>query len=477
VTDRLTGETRVVATAAPGVTWSDPVWSPDGTHLALVEDVTDATIRSVPHAEETLLLAVVELATGTVQYPAGRGRRKTYAPAWSPDGARLAFPYSPHEFVFPWHWELGVVAASGGDVQCFAGEYFIQGSVCWHPDDRTVYCQGARGSTHQVLRVDTATGRVQPLTDAPGGHEEFSLSKDGRWLVCAYQSPASLKEIYLLSTDGRQRRRLTRTSKRLERFHLAETEIVRWRAPDGLELEGALVKPLGCQPGQRYPMIVDLHGGPVVGGMAWGFYPEWHWLAAQGYLVFAPDFRGGQTYGWCAPPAEAEPGYEEHDVLDVIAGADWLVHAGYADPERLGLHGISYGAGLITRIISRTHRFRAAVAIAASVASWDMHYGAFLGGNPIRAREMGGRPWEVPEMYERHNLMRELHNVRTPTLILKGENDRGVGPNVLYTWLYQLGVEVEYVVYRGEGHTISEPDHRADCWRRTLAWFDRHLRE
>jgi dipeptidyl aminopeptidase/acylaminoacyl peptidase len=299
VTDLKTAETHLVATAAPGITWSDPVWSPEGQRLALVENAFAAT-----GGEHELHLAVVDLEARSVHHPAGRSRCKVFIPSWSPDGARLALPYSPHEFVHPWHWDLGVVAACGGEVHCLAGDYFID-SVCWHPDGHTVYCRGGRGSTRQVLRVDTASGQIQPLTDVPGHHEHLRLSRDGQWLIGTYQSPTTLSEVFLLSTDGRERRRLTRVNERLERFRLAEAEVVRWRAPDGMELEGVLVKPLEYRPGQRYPVIVDLHGGPVEGGMA-EFHAEYHWLAAQGYMVFAPDFRSGQTYGWCPPPADAE---------------------------------------------------------------------------------------------------------------------------------------------------------------------------
>ena len=190
----------------------------------------------------------------------------------------------------------------------------------------------------------------------------------------------------------------------LAQFQLAETEIARWSAPDDLELEGVLVKPLAYQPGQRYPVIVDLHGGPVRGGMA-EFNLAYHWLAAQGYMVFGPDFRGGQTYGWCPPPAEAEQGrdYEELDFLDVSAGVEWLVEAGYADPDRLGVHGFSYGASLINRIISQTDRFRAAVALAGGVLPWDVEYAGIVGGNAVLEHEFGGRPWEIPAVYQRHN--------------------------------------------------------------------------
>lgn len=430
--------------------------------------------------EEEFHLVVLDRETGIAHYPAGRSRQKAYLPAWSPDGTRLALPFSPHEFVHPWHWDLGVVDAGGGSVQRLAQDYFI-GSVCWHADGRNVYCRGGRGSTRQVLRVDIATGNVQPLTDAPGHHEQLRLSRDGHWLVCTYQSPTTLPEVYLLSTDGTVRRRLTRINERLEPFRLAEAEIVQWRAADGLELEGVLVRPLDYVQGQRYPVIVDLHGGPVEGGMA-GFHPEYHWLAAQGYMLFAPDFRGGQTYGWCPPPAEAEHGrdYEELDLLDVLEGVDWLVSAGYADPARLGVHGFSYGASLINRIISHTDRFQAAVAGAGGALPWEVNYGSFVQGNvignSILAQEYGGRPWEVPEVYRRLNPLSRLHLARTPTLILRGELDGMAGAKALFTWLYQVGVEVELVQYMGEGHVIQKPEHRLDYWHRAWAWLDQHLR-
>src|SRR5262249_37755165 len=149
------------------------------------------------------------------------------------------------------------------------------------------------------------------------------------------------------------------------------------------------------------------------------------------------------------------------------------------DPARLGVYGFSYGAGMISRILGRTTRFGAAVVRAGGIAPREVEYGSMLRantvGNAILAQEFGGRPWEAPEGYQRQNLLAHLHHARTPTLILNGESDTGFGPNILYTWLHQLGVEVEYVIYQGEGHVIRQPEHRADCWRRTLAWFDRHL--
>ncbi len=466
VVDVTTGAAEAAARSAPGVNWQMVVWRPDGRAVALWERGPDLNEADRP--------AVLDLETGQVRHPAGRGLRPGYSLTWSPDCTRLAFAHSPHDFLHPFRPELGVVAATGGEVACFAGDYIIE-DVVGYLDEHTVLCVGGRGIGRQLLRVDTLSGAVQALTDLPGDHGDVRLSTDRQWLVCTYRTPTTFPELVLLSADGRERRPLTGFSDRLASFRLAEIEIMRWPAPDGLEIEGWLVKPLDHQPGRRYPLIVDLHGGPV-GGVRADCRPEWHWLAAHGYMLFAPDFRGGQTYGWCPPPAEGELAYEELDFLDTMAGVDWLVARGYADPMRLGVYGFSYGSGLINRILGRTNRFRAAVAGAGGVAPLDADYGSMLGGNAILAREFGGRPWEVPEIYQRHNPMTHLHHARTPTLILNGESDAGWGPSILYTWLQQQGVPVDYVKYLGEGHMIRKPEHRRDYWRRTLAWFDLYLR-
>jgi dipeptidyl aminopeptidase/acylaminoacyl peptidase len=361
----------------------------------------------------------------------------------------------------------------GGEVACPADAYFVE-DVGGYLDDRTVCLIGARGIGLQVLRVDTVTGSVRPLTEGMADHYPLRVSPNRQWLVSTDRTPTRLREVILLSADGRERRVLSRVNERLKRFRLAEVAVVRWPTPDGLELEGLLVKPLDYRPGRRCPTIVDLHGGPV-GGVRVDCRPEWHWLAAQGYMIFAPDFRGGQTYGWCPPPAEAEPGYEELDFHDIMSGVAWLVDAGYADPDRLGVFGFSYGAGLINRILGRTDRFRAAIVRAGGILPPEIDWAGKRGGNAIIAREFGGRPWEVPEVYRRHDPLPLLHQARTPILILNGADDDGLGAWVLYTWLTHLSVPVEYIRYGGEGHVISKPKHCADVWRRTLAWFDRHL--
>jgi dipeptidyl aminopeptidase/acylaminoacyl peptidase len=203
-------------------------------------------------------------------------------------------------------------------------------------------------------------------------------------------------------------------------------------------LEGWVVKPLDFEEGRRYPLIVDLHGGPS-GGIMQEFNPEWHWLAAHGYLVFAADFRGSQLYGRFDPPTEPA------DQKDVLAGIEALVKRGDADPQRMGLRGHSYGAGL---------------------AAW-------LGGSGrFQAIVMTGF---VGYAEEDSSESSPLEGYRGSTLILQGEHDDASSPETLVRNLRSLGIEAVCRVFPGEGHLISEPENRRDLLSQMLEWFNRHL--
>lgn len=459
VVDAASGGAHEATVLPEGVRCSGPAWSPDGTRVALTANVLQASgDRGTAGQRAQHVLALLDPRGGAVGYPLGWTTQQAFAPRWSPDGRRLALPFSPHEAPhFLWRPACGVLPTGSldqvtGDAQkvaalplptCFATDYYVHpwGSVRWHPDGRSLFCRGSRGISAQVLRVDTATGAVAELTAETGVHDHLSPSADGRWLACTFRSPRSLPELHLLSADGRARRRLTDGAEALRPLALGETEVVGWTAPDGLALQGLLVTPGG---GDRRgaappPVIVDVHGGPVASLLA-EFHPEWHVLAARGYAVFAPDFRGSQLYGWYgAPTAPA-------DARDVLAGVEWLAATGRFDATRVGLRAHSYGcqvAGLLLGLPAAARRFGAAV-LSGTVA-----------GN--------------------EDTFAHLRRAAAPTLILVGERDNVAMARAYERELLAAGVPVESVVYPGEGHTVASPGARRDYWRRTLAWFDRHL--
>jgi dipeptidyl aminopeptidase/acylaminoacyl peptidase len=457
------GEVRFVASAPAGVSWSGPALHPHEDRVALTERK-----RGEPER-----VAIIDSATGHSHRLVATDIRPCMNPRWSPDGTRLAFLYSPHDFIYPLQCQCAVVPVSegeaAGDLVWYGEGYYLEENedLCWHPDGQSILAIGQRGVSRHVVRVDLVRGEVEQITDEMGWHRLLRVGPNGTSVACTFTSPTCRDEVRLFPTVDGPHRTLFRAGDQLKEIRLADAELVRWRAPDGMELEGVLVKPLNYQPGRRYPLLVDLHAGPAPGATARWVSP-WHWMAAQGYATFSPDFRGGQTYAWAEPPTE------ELDRLDVLAGVDHLIENGIADPHRLGVYGFSYGADLLAWMLGHTDRFRAAV-LTSGGGDPLVIYGLRSGGNTGLAGYYGGRPWEVPEKYLYWSPLTHLHRATTPTLLFTGDDDL-IHVRMLYTWLFHAGVEVEAVHYRGEGHGIARGPHWMDWMARTLAWFDKHLK-
>jgi dipeptidyl aminopeptidase/acylaminoacyl peptidase len=457
-------EARLIAAAPPGVSWSSPALSPDGRYVA----VMSLGARGMPER-----VLIIDRSNGESHPLLSTALRPCMKPHWSPDGGRLAFLYSPHDYAYPLQCQCAVVEVVGGravgDPVCLGEGYYLEESedLCWHPDGQTIFAIGQHGASRHVLRIDLARQEVTQLTDEMGWHVSLCLSESAEWLACAFTAPSCRSALHLIPVAGGPCQVVVDlTAEHMGEIQLADAELVRWRAEDGMELEGVLVKPLGYRTGQRYPLVVDLHGGPAPGATA-RWVSVWHWLAGQGYAVFSPDFRGGQTYRWCDPPSV------EHDFADTMSGVDHLIEAGLADPDRLGVYGFSYGADLLAWVLGHSTRFRAAV-LASGGGDPRVCYGLLPGGNDMIARQYGGRPWEAPEVYHHQSPLTHLPRATTPTLLVTGDTDL-VHIKLLYAWLRQAGVDVEAVHYRGEAHGIAQPSHRMDHMARMLAWFAKHL--
>jgi dipeptidyl aminopeptidase/acylaminoacyl peptidase len=249
-----------------------------------------------------------------------------------------------------------------------------------------------------------------------------------------------------------------------------------WTAPDGLEIHGLLMTPRdGDGP---LPMIVAVHGGPT---WAWSYYfsdsePNAVLLADAGYAVLLPNPRGSAGRGHAF--ARAVIGNSgTADLDDIMAGVDLCVAEGIADPDRLGISGLSYGGYMAGWAITQTDRFGASVALSTIGDYVTFH----LTSEVARYDEMilGGR-WDDPAgPYIERSPIFQMAGATTPTLVIQGQADRctpvGQGEE-LYAALEAAGAEAELVIYPREGHVIVERAHAIDALRRTQAWFDRHLR-
>ena len=274
---------------------------------------------------------------------------------------------------------------------------------------------------------------------------------------------------------GKLEQRSFNNQQLLSSLQLGAVTRTRFNSADGTAIEGFIVKPPGFNKGELYPTILRIHGGPA-SQYDYGFNFEAQLLAANGYLVVLPNPRGSTGYGrefclgiwrnWGGP-----------DYEDVMASVDDAVARGWADAERLGVMGWSYGGMLTNHIITKTGRFKAATT-GASATLYVANYGHDM---YIRWWEQElGLPWEpeARERYERISPFNKIQNVVTPTLILGGEKDWNVpiiNSEQLYLALKRLGIETELVVYPGEYHGIDTPSHRKDLYQRYLDWFAKWL--
>jgi dipeptidyl aminopeptidase/acylaminoacyl peptidase len=255
-----------------------------------------------------------------------------------------------------------------------------------------------------------------------------------------------------------------------------EVREARWKGKDGLAMEALVLLPPDRKPGPQ-PTIVDIHGGPTWSSK-YAFNPGFALpLAAAGYVVFLPNYRGNTGWGQeFSRKNIGDPGGQEFQ--DILAGIDWCVAQGFTDPEKLGVTGGSYGGYMTAWAVATSDRFKAAVMVSGICNQWSCHYSC----NHDFHEYINGGPLSDPKVRElaidRSPLYR-LDKPTTPTLILHGTEDRctplGQGQE-FYSALLERGVEAELVAYPREGHGNRERAHKLDAWTRTVAWFDRYLR-
>jgi dipeptidyl aminopeptidase/acylaminoacyl peptidase len=318
-------------------------------------------------------------------------------------------------------------------------------------------------------------GEPQAIFASKGAYMGVDLSRDGRMLAFAFNDAKTPNDIWIASNAGKGAERLTNFNPGITDFALVPTEVVRWKAPDGLDIEGLLVKPLGYQQGRRYPLILQIHGGPY-GQFAYGFNTRAQIMAANGYAVLLPNPRGSTGYGQKFTAANVGD-WGGKDYQDLMAGVDELVKSGVADPERLGVMGGSYGGFMTFWVITQTNRFKAAIGHAGISDWYSFHGQSDIPG--LMEYGFGGTPWTAREVYEKWSPVRHADRVKTPLMITHGEQDRRVPiaqAEQYYRALRKRGVETVFVRYPREGHGITEPNHQIDLVRRQLEWFDKHLK-
>ncbi len=458
---------------------SHPVWSPDGERIAFVSNHEKDPDQS--GADD---IFVIEARPGSspnklISVNSTSGQHL----AWSPDGKLIAYLVGSEPKYDAYKMSaLAVVPAAGGAPRVLTEKFdrgvsspdFTRDSshvTVLVADDRREYPAKISISGGPVANVErlTDSGLVVSQQSSSGGHTAVLASSD-----------SSAPEIYALS-DGQLRKLSSHNDAFLSEIQLGAVEDISFKSKDGTEIHGMMIKPPTFDSAKKYPTLLWIHGGPNGQddhALPFNTYPlelERQIFAARGYVVLAINYRGSSGRGaQFTRSIFADWGNKE--VADLLAGVDFAVASGVADPNRLGIGGWSYGGMLTDYTIASDTRFKAAVSgagLANALALYGTDQYIFQYTNEL------GPPWKSIDPWIKVSYpFLHADRIKTPTLFMGGQNDFNVpiiGSEQMYQALRALGVPAELVVYPGQFHLFTRPSYIHDRLQRYVSWFDTYL--
>ncbi|MEM1245331.1 MAG: S9 family peptidase [Acidobacteriota bacterium] len=360
-------------------------------------------------------------------------------------------------------------------------------NVTWHPDGEAVFFTGQQGTQSNLFRMDVRNGSFEQLSDTDGWMRISAFSSDRSKVLYSYDDADTPSDLWLAdleASDGEKphglpARRLTDANPAVAKLQLARAEVVRWKSRDGTEIEGLVHFPVGYREGEKYPLMLNIHGGPA-GFFANSFRSSYHLYAGLGYLSLSPNVRGSSGYTdrlQEGNTVERDDGIGKGDYDDLMTGVDALIERGLVDPEKMGLRGWSYGGILGGWTITQTNRFKAA-SIGAGVYDWTSEYGPGF-NHDVKLWHIGGTPWENPEGWRNQSALTFVANIETPTLLLHGDadtTDTEQQSMMMFAAIQDVGkAPVRYIKFPRQPHGIREPRHVRIKDVEEIRWMQKHV--
>jgi dipeptidyl aminopeptidase/acylaminoacyl peptidase len=428
-------------------------------------------------------LSTLDPTTGLMK-PLYKPKLQIANPVWSPDGKQIAFIEGLMSDEGITGGDIHIIAGTGGEARNVTKDMKASAAwLGWQRDKKILFSEFVGGNS-AIATLDPATGKLEQRWSSDGsltcgGAFSFTLSaaNDGSRIGGVFQSFAHPPEVVTIAGNPASMSPVTSRNKTLTPAW-GEAKSITWKN-DGYEVQGWLLYPREFDPKKKYPLVVNVHGGPS--SVSLSHWPGSHDFAAglsgMGYFVLYPNPRGSYGQGEAFTRANVKDfGYG--DFKDILGGVDEALKVAPINANRLGITGWSYGGFMTMWAVTQTNRFRAAMA-GAGLSNWQSYYGENL-IDQWMIPFFGKSVYDDPEIYAKSSPINFIKKAKTPTLILVGDSDGEVpAPQSYEFWhaLKTLGVETQFVVYEREGHLFANPKHQRDVIARTLAWFDVHLRQ
>lgn len=463
-------------------------WSPDGRYLAIGADLNNDNDFSFMEDLYLLEIGSKELTAIT------NGTGYFFGAEWSLDGSYIAMLGDERQFKNATHMKIWLYEVQTKQLSCLTANWdvpvgnlmvgdFLQGvpapTISWTKNnDGFYFIATARGNTN--IYYSDLSGSIKEVYS--GEHHVYGLSihRDTETAVAAISKPIDTGDLYYISlSDSKLIKRLTNANGEfLSRIDLSQPETIEFEGADGWKVQGWLMKPIGFEKGKKYPLILEIHGGPH---MMYGntYMNEFQILAAQGYAVLYINPRG--SHGYSQEFVNAVRGdYGGNDYQDLMHGVDYvLANYDFIDEDRLGVTGGSYGGFMTNWIVGHTNRFKAAVT-QRSISNWISFYGVSDIGYYFTEWQIQTELADIETLWK-HSPLAYVHHVETPLLILHSEKDYRCPieqAEQLFIALKRLGKETMFVRFPDENHELSrsgKPELRVSRLDYIINWFKEYL--